>query len=243
MRSNCGGSLVNQVWTDQRWNPVDHLCLQGAAWKINSVPSTWLFLANNIPSQLTVSRVLKGEFLQIWLSARYFARGVIFINISFVGCEYFVEASTEKQKSATLEFPHNPENSLRKESRQTQPFLHQVFQTLQFDTDASLPMDKVPVWVLMQETRMWALSLYEPILHRGSVFSLQFVKLKIWGVVAKYVSEPFDCWFLTYWSSGQSDAADSSSTTSASDHEWLFAFQAQKYATFCNTTTHFVKQH
>jgi len=56
----------------------------------------------------------------------------------------------------------------------------QVFQMLRYDPDASLLTDKVPVWVLIQETRKWAQS-------------PQFVKLKS-RRVAIYVSETFGCW-------------------------------------------------
>ena len=80
----------------------------------------------------------------------------------------------KKNKSATLEFPHNPENSLGKESRQMQPFFAPSLPDVTVRTDASLSMDKVP-----DAGDQDVSSLYGPLLHRGGVFSLQFVKLNI----------------------------------------------------------------
>ncbi len=171
---------MNRVWTDQRWNLKEQhgketksqCLLPGFSWQIIFLPSHPSFQG------------VKGEFLHIWLSVCYCARGVIFINspnvFSFVHCGHFVENINfwSVTEASDVGIPPQAWKFPLKGIQTDAAFLHQVFQTLQFDTDASLSVDKVPVWVLMQETR-------RPILRRGSVFSLQFMKQKIWGVVAK----------------------------------------------------------
>lgn len=194
---------MNQVWTDpivfafgsclkkQHETETKSQCLlPGFYWQIIFLHrSTWF----------------PGELLQIWLSAFYFARGFIFRNSPnlfffcwlwiFCGEHQLLQNNKPKVcdgviSTTTLTVPSERTSDGRS-------LLHQVFQMLQVHTDASLSMDKVPV----------ELSLRTGPPQRHSVFSLQVVKLKMWGVVAKCVSEPFDCWCVT---SGHqdSDAAD-----------------------------------
>lgn len=128
-----------------------------------SLSAFYLALPHTLSSILNaVSSLLKGSSgKSATLQEEKFSK-IITVFILFFACEYFMEnmcsCRITNQKLAMLEPPRNPWKFPMKGIQTDAAFLHQVFQMLQYDIDASLSMDKVPVWVLMQESRRWALS-------------------------------------------------------------------------------------
>lgn len=120
-----------------------------------------------------------------------------------------------------LEFPHSPENSLWKEFRHTQPFAPSLPDvTVRY---RCLNFNGLSACVSLDAGYQDMSSLYWPILHTVSVF----VKLKIWRVPNTFRS----LLIVDFWLFGHQDGPMlQTATTSASDHERLFASQAQKYA-------------